>query len=534
MQKALANHTVERASAALRSGECACLPEIVRLMRTLSSDSSGISVDELAEVVEKDAVVLAKVIGAANTFGYNPGAVPVTSVRQAIHVIGYERIRSLAMSLLLLEQTARTRSLAERREAAVLALTSGCLAQSIASSRPMINPDEAFVCASLRHFGRIVMAMSMLDEFHQAEELREVCEDDEAYRQVFGLTPLELSHQLLKASDLPEEILATLQDLPASALASLEATPDAQMLALTDFAAKLSSLALKADLSAAEFTRRSHALAATYAKQLPALDQEIVSLLKSAGQQLDDFVRVFRLTSLPAESLARVKLRSTGLDPAASRPAESAASSPVPAEPPAADAAGGGGETVSPSAAGPAGIPTAAPRESAGFGWQAEIDRVSALGTSPQATPQSLMRAILESLRRGFDAPESLLFCPPMPGADHRLVHGHGQLFNRLRARARIRPEERTVFGVCLTRRENVVIHHAADPKIGAYLPDWLREPLALGAFVLLPIAHGATVHGIVLVGWPEARQITIKPEHVRMIRTLLTVVGERRNPVAA
>ena len=526
MQKALANHTVERASAALRSGECACLPEIVRLMRTLSSDSSGISVDELAEVVEKDAVVLAKVIGAANTFGYNPGAVPVTSVRQAIHVIGYERIRSLAMSLLLLEQTARTRSLAERREAAVLALTSGCLAQSIASSRPMINPDEAFVCASLRHFGRIVMAMCMLDEFHQAEELREVCDDDEAYRQVFGLTPLQLSHQLLKASDLPDEILVTLQDLPASALASLETTPDAQLLALTDFAAKLSSLALKADLSAAEFTRRSHTLAATYAKQLPALDQEIVSLLKSAGQQLDDFVRVFRLTSLPAESLARVKLRSAGLDPAASRP------DPAPRT---ADQTTSTGDASAASAnvPQPATVVSDAADEPAGFGWQTEIDRVSALGTLPQATPQSLMRAVLESLRRGFDAPESLLFCPPMPGADHRLVHGHGVLFNRLRARARIRPEERTVFGVCLTRRENVVIHHAADPKIGAYLPDWLREPLALGAFVLLPVTHAATVYGIVLVGWPEARQITIRPEHLRMIRTLLSVVGERRSPVA-
>jgi HD-like signal output (HDOD) protein len=525
VQKALANHTVERASAALRSGECACLPEIVRLMRTLSSDSSGISVDELAEVVEKDAVVLAKVIGAANTFGYNPGAVPVTSVRQAIHVIGYERIRSLAMSLLLLEQTARTRSLAERREAAVLALTSGCLAQSIASSRPMINPDEAFVCASLRHFGRIVMAMCMLDEFHQAEELREVCDDDEAYRQVFGLTPLQLSHQLLKASDLPEEILVTLQDLPASALASLEATPDAQLLALTDFAAKLSSLALKADLSAAEFTRRSHALATSYAKQLPALDQEIVSLLKSAGQQLDDFVRVFRLTSLPAESLARVKLRSAGLDPAASRP------DPAPRTADQATSTGDASVALA-NVPQPATVVSDAADEPAGFGWQTEIDRVSALGTSPSATPQSLMRAVLESLRRGFDAPESLLFCPPMPGADHRLVHGYGVLFNRLRARARVRPEERTVFGVCLTRRENVVIHHAADPKIGAYLPEWLREPLALGAFVLLPIAHAATVHGIVLVGWPEARQITIRPEHLRMIRTLLSVVGERRSPV--
>jgi len=37
---------------------------------------------------QKDTVVLAKVIAAANTFGYNPNGAPISGISQAIHVIG--------------------------------------------------------------------------------------------------------------------------------------------------------------------------------------------------------------------------------------------------------------------------------------------------------------------------------------------------------------------------------------------------------------------------------------------------------------
>ncbi len=465
-------------------------------MRTLSGNSSVVSVGELAEVIQKDPVILSKVIGAANTFGYNPGAVPVTNVAQAIHVIGYERIRSLAMSLMLLEQTSRTRSLDEQREAAALALTAGCIAQSAAQSRLLLDPEQAFVCAALRNFGRIVMVTAMADDFHAAQELADSGDtEDEAFRRTFGLTPLELSHQLLKAADLPEEILVTLRDLPPSALAVLDASPSAQMLALTSFAGKLAALALSPELTAADFARQARAIAETFSRQLPALANEIMPLMETAATQLDHFRRTFRLRSLPAESLARIKLRGAGIDPVDSVP--SAAALPH---------AGEGG---------------------AGFTWESEIERLQALSGNPSRSRETLLLAVLDSVRRGFAAPECLLFSQPTPDADFRLAHGHGPLFKQLRSHPRVRAHDRNVFGVCLSRRENVVIHHAADPKITPYLPEWMREPLLLGAFALLPIVDEQHASGVILVGWRESRQITITTEHVRLIRRLLAIVGD-------
>lgn len=505
MEKLLAERTLDRAAAAMRQESVACLPEIVKLMRTLSRNTSAVSVPELAEVVQKDAVILAKVIGAANTLGYNPGAIPVTTVTQAIHVIGYERIRSLAMSLLLVEQTNRGKNADEQREVAALALTSGCIAQAAAESRLLLNPEEAFVCASLRNFGRIVMVTCMLDEYREAQQLANAHASDDAFRQIFGLTPLELGHRLLEASDLPEDLLLALRTVSPEVLAALSTDPSSQMLALTDFSAQLAEIALKPDLSAAGFAAQTEALAARYATVLPGLATETMPLIESATKQLHHFVQTLRIKSLPTRSLVRLKQRAAAIDPAGSMIAP-------------ASVAGSGAPTaanvVRPAvAAGPAVAPA--------FSWQVEIDRVAAL-TNSGVTRDRLFAAVIDSVRRGLEASECLLFLGAPGSSECRLVHGTGTSFSGLGEQACVRRSERNVFGVCLARGENILIHDAADPKIAPYLPGWLPSRRVLGAFVLLPIVAGQQTHGLILAGWPDTRQIVVSPDNVRLIRVLL------------
>jgi HD-like signal output (HDOD) protein len=57
-----------------------------------------VNLDELSELIEKDTTILAKVITVANTVAHNPGIAPVATISQAIHQIGFHRIRSLALS----------------------------------------------------------------------------------------------------------------------------------------------------------------------------------------------------------------------------------------------------------------------------------------------------------------------------------------------------------------------------------------------------------------------------------------------------
>ncbi len=527
MSPTLASQTLDWVAAAMRSGPPACLPEVVRLISSLSANSVNVSVSELADVIQQDPVVLTKVLAAANTLGYNPNGVHVTSVTQAIHVIGYERIRTLAMSLMLMKHVSGGQSDAERQQAVAQALTSGCIAQAAAKSRMLLDPEQAFVCAALRNFGRIVLATYLTDEYRAASEVADAETDDEAWRAHFGLTPLELGRELLKASDLPEEILAALRELPAAALAVLDTAPSAQMLAIADFSSRLAALALKPDLSAADFARQGRALAARYQRSLPALGDEIAGLVAEAESQYTSFARTFGLKGMANQSLVRLRQRCAGIDPSASVPAprrpaaEPAVSAPAPAEAaPAPAPAAPAAPTLSRPPLPAAGAHPPAPIV-AGFDWAGGAAHVASLLQKPGVSRDEIMVTILAIVQRGLAAAEGLLFSI-QPGGVGRLTHGRGEVFTALRESAAIRAEERTVFGVCLTRHENVFIHCASDPKIQPYLPAWWTRAQAIGSFVLLPLGGPKATTGLLLAGWRDAHQIVIGQELNKLIRPLL------------
>src|SRR5690606_27436759 len=139
------------------------------------------------------------------------------------------------------------------------------------------------------------------------------------------------------------------------------------------------------------------------------------------------------------------------------------------------------------------------------FSWLVEIDRMAALAANPGIARHQFLAAVVDAISRGLDAPECLLFSSPAGVAELRLTHGSGSCFDALKGRAAVRPDERTVFGVCVTRGENILIHRSADPKIAPYLPLWLPAREQLGAFVLLPLGGGGQNQGLILAGWAEA-----------------------------
>ncbi len=299
-------------------------------------------------------------------------------------------------------------------------------------------------------------------------------------------------------------------------------------------------------------------LAAAFETNFPHIGAEIPDLVAAAGQQLDYYVRTFRLKSLPTKSLHRLKQRrqafaataAAGSAPATAAPGDAGpgttppmsagglpltdaisttqavgttatpypvSANPVPAtatvsDPPIGSAAAPLGK-ASPAAAPPR------PQE-----WGVHLTRVNGLISQAGASPDHIFAAVIQAVCHIMSAPEGLLFIGPRDQHYYNLAHGSGGLFKSLGARARIDARDRTVLGVCLLRKENIMIHHAHDPKILPYVPDWLKEHRGLGAYALLPLFKEQRAHGVMLVGWPEARQIELTGEQVKFIRSLLAM----------
>lgn len=560
MGPTLAQQTIKRVSAGLEAGEAAGLSEIVELIQQLSSHALDTSVQELAKMIGKDLVVTAKVITAANTMGYNPTGVEVSSIAQAIHVIGFNKIRQLAISLLLIENAERTLNPAEKREIAALALCSGLMAESVMEKHGTNSPEHAFICASLRNYGRILMTTFMIEEYRRARALaeQEGASEDEAFNKVFGLTPLELGYHLLESAHLPDPILKSLRALPVDAVRKAARQPDVEILLLADLSVKLCELALRSDLSAEEFEKSASKLSAKSGRAFGLDVEGLLNALKDTGEQLNSFASAFGLSSLTSTLSPRLRARVDRKDPAAYL-----ALTRILVDP--ADSSGKTGNTTAPMAPTSAGtvppitsltrspvspsnipasisttppvqttaaVPGAVPAEIAASretvfqrAFDTGIDQLASLIDEQPVNMDKIFRVVLQAALQGFSATEGALFVRDRASLPYSAQFGQGLLFDSIRRQPVVRESDRNVCGICLQRLEDVFINDASDPKIILHLPPWLKGS-KLASFVLLPIHEGRRPFALLLAGWPEKKTIGFTVGQIRQVRSLLKLVG--------
>ena len=497
-----AAQTLTRARSLLDSGRGAALPELLKLIETLSLNVSEVTISELAELIEKDPVILAKVLTVANMLSNNPGMAPMTTLTQAIHQIGYNRIRTIAVSLMLLE-TVGTNCPIEQTEAVGYALCAGLLAQGTAEELGSHDGELVFACATLRSFGRILMAAVCPERTRAAHKLVPEYTLPVALSRMYGLTPLELSRELFSTSRLPKEMLRTFRDCEPEAMQSGSSNYDAHLLGIADFACRLSELALDSHDDADEFNRKSNVLTRRFGRLIPGAEEMTAPLLTRADDRLRDFSRCHGTRALPAMGLNRIRQRldrmqpEADFDPIVATPANLSLVPLAPdLESPANDGLRAGDETTP---------------------WETALEASGAFGiieTIPEADHRvATLNLIGETLN--FDTGWLFQLTPDGKGFSRTTSVGqHAPAANG--ATIYVRSTERTVFGVCLQRREVVVLHDTADRTITRYLPEWWNELVAAPkALALIPIHRAGKVHALLLAGWRTPRRVALTESQV-------------------
>ena len=154
------------------------------------------------------------------------------------------------------------------------------------------------------------------------------------------------------------------------------------------------------------------------------------------------------------------------------------------------------------------------------------VDLLSRCLEEPRPDFGKIQRLALEQVRVGFGAPEAVLLSVESDQRNYVATLGHGKLIHSIRGDRAVRRDERTVLGICLTRRDNVVIHNTTDARIAPYLPAWCTGKPGLGAFVAMPLHDHKLCFALIVVGWLEPRKIVITAEHNQLLHSLLTLVS--------
>lgn len=475
------------------------MPELVKMIHGLSGNVVELAVQELAELIKNDTVVLEKVIASANSIGYNPSGVPIYNINDAIQIIGFDRVRSLSMSLLLLESSHVWQDSDERRKATLQSLCSGLMAQAVAERSGTVNSDLAFICGALRGFGRIVLATYMVEELKTAEQLSKDLPPDNAYREVFGLTPLELGRRLLESSHMSPILLKSLREFKPERFARKLNSPEVRLLAICDYAYQLAEVTLADNISAEQFATISSQLAARFEKVVPDLQSLLEPVLNKTRAHVDVLMRSLGNTPTPNAALVALKQRIDGIDPPNSIMDDGVNDSPPP---------------VTPNAH------THAETDL----LRQNLDELLAQQDRLDAAAKVPIAKLLDILRHGFTANETWVFLRQPNYSGFRFVEGHGSHVIQLKNRVGISLDDASVFGLCLARRENIYIRKAYDKKIFNHLPLWYRRNVQVGSFLLLCLKSDTSVQGMIFIGWKEPREEPILPEHVKLAQRILAL----------
>ena len=586
MPSPLANQTIARIQQARRTREAVSLPEVIKLIEELSSRAFSISVQELADLISHDTMVTAKVIQSANTFGYNPFGQQVTTVSQAIHVVGFNKIRNLALSMLLLENAAQGSHPEAQRESAALSLCSGLFAQTLAARHSGQDAEQAFVFACLRHYGRLLLTTFLTEDFVLVQQRPANESEADACRRIFGLTPLELTGALFEQSRLPRPILRCLQDLPPAQLAAAPASAEEELAAITQLSASMGELVISPRVGANTFADEAERLRVSFGVKLGLPENVMADIVGTVGQSLRSFARSYGSRSVSSGILQRVAERAAQAEPQPVLPEGIiiGSSPPVPVAPPAVEATPNAeGFTAAETATGPApanplpvsinplppvplpyspapvtavdsvvppataepvsATPPSVPSQSAlptphaapppppaapdGPTILTEcLLQLTELMTAPSLDLRAMELRALTAIREALRLRDCLLF--QREGTSHVFAAqtGLGELAGLVRGRPLVDADRRDVFGIALARREDVLIRDTTDPKLRPFLPDWLSGAGPVFSFILLPL-HNETGSFAMIVGTraaaPAVQPLARELQLLKAIRQHLT-----------
>ncbi len=159
---------------ALEDNETAILSTLLNELDrvTGSDDSSG---EQLAKIILKDASLTSNIIRVANSVTFNPNNTTVTTVSRAVINIGFIHIRSLCLSIKVLEAVLKERSSPMLLSTLARSLHAASQAKALCSKMKPSQQEEVFVACLLSHLAELLV-LGVNDA-----EVKLLCEDLEAH-----------------------------------------------------------------------------------------------------------------------------------------------------------------------------------------------------------------------------------------------------------------------------------------------------------------------------------------------------------------
>ncbi|SFR66986.1 HD-like signal output (HDOD) domain, no enzymatic activity [Marinobacter daqiaonensis] len=178
------------------------LPVLANTLRRINelTESSSSTVNELAEVIINDAQLTSQVLRLSNTVFYNQTRVQVSTVSRAITLIGFDSVKSMAISSLIVDSLLKRSSRPHLLTCLARAIHAAVQARSLLPKRNEQALEEVFIGALLMNIGELAFWSCDTEQAAELEQrLRDGVPPVEAQKAVLHSTFAEITRGLAEA-----------------------------------------------------------------------------------------------------------------------------------------------------------------------------------------------------------------------------------------------------------------------------------------------------------------------------------------------
>lgn len=182
------------------------LPALAAVVQDLHRLTQGdrTSVQQLADVLLRDASLTSKVLRIGNSSYYNPSQETIRTISRAIVLIGFDNVRQIGLSVSLIDGLLGRASREQLEELLARSFHAAVQARNIAGYVLTKHQEEVFVAALLNNIGELAFwgcADEQVDELASALAQPGV-DSDEAVMEVLGTSFRQLTQGLVKSWNL--------------------------------------------------------------------------------------------------------------------------------------------------------------------------------------------------------------------------------------------------------------------------------------------------------------------------------------------
>ena len=492
---------VELILARLReSGDFPAMAKTVGSVSALTS-SEDTSISALADTVLQDYGLAQKLLRLVNTVAYAQHG-QVTTVSRAVLLMGFDRVRSVALGLMLFEKLQAEAKTPALLDALNMSFYSAILGRSIADQTALADKEETFITALFHNLGRTLVALYLPAEA-KAIHSEGAQHQDFAVLKVLGMSYSSIGVSVARALNLPEKLLQSMNRV-TGAQSHASMTDEEKLGALATLSNGVAD-ALATSASPKMKKLAIDRLVKSYGAQFKGLDSKTMdTLIAGAETELHEHSKAFKL-NLEGSSFA------TGLSEFKADALVSASVGHISSV----SAAGG---LVDVGADLPAeDIPPEA------LLTQGLHEVTSLLVT--EFTLDDVLRVILETIYRALGVSRTraffLLKDAALPKARFRFGMGQSPADMRTWMEVPLKGTQ-DLFVLALNQARDLVIKDLRSPELDPLIPEWYRPTTHERRYaVLLPLVVNQKSVGLFYVDGDGAGAALLTPTVLNNLKVL-------------